>query len=240
MPSKETKKVLAEAIYQRIKEQIMDQAFQPGTRLNIDALALELNVSPTPVRESLARLAAERLVTFESFKGYSVNQPLNSRQIADLMHVRRLIELDAVQKAAQRILFHELMLLEENLSQEGHSCSGSWGSGYQSFNQLDQMFHEIVVTAADNPYLLDAYKSLNIHILLARFHPYFEDGDQCDTCNEHIAILEALKNHDPRAAVQAIENHLHNTEIRIFGFQNNARAGMPNTQKSLYEALQNS
>jgi len=235
----ENKKVLADDIYRQIKGQIMDQAFQPGKRLNIEALAVEMNVSPTPVRESLARLAAERLVTSEPFKGYSVNQPLNSHQVADLMHVRRLIELEAVRIAARRIMFPELMMLEENLSQERQHYGQSWAAGYQGFNQLDQKFHEGLIAAADNPYLLDAYQSLNIHVLLARFHPSFEDGDHTDTCDEHNAILQALKNHNAEAAALAIEAHLRNTEIRIFGFQNHLQTLNPTINKSLSETFQN-
>ncbi|MBK8047930.1 MAG: GntR family transcriptional regulator [Anaerolineales bacterium] len=64
------KTVLASAVYDALKERIMDQVYPPGERLNIDAMALDLNLSPTPVPEPLARLAAERLVTFAPFKGY--------------------------------------------------------------------------------------------------------------------------------------------------------------------------
>jgi len=114
--SVENKNVLADSIYDQLKARIMDLVFQPGSRLNIDALAGELNVSPTPIREALARLAAERLVTFEAFKGYSVNQPLTPRQVADLMHVRRLIETDAIRLAARRIQMPELVMLEKVLA----------------------------------------------------------------------------------------------------------------------------
>src|ERR687886_150212 len=96
--------VLVEPVYQALKERIVDQAFPPGARLNIDALAVELNVSPTPVREALARLAAERLVTFAPFKGYSVLSPLSQRQLADLMHVRQLLEVEAARLAASRVI----------------------------------------------------------------------------------------------------------------------------------------
>ena len=40
----------------------MDHILPPGERVNIDALARELDVSPTPVREALARLEADGLV----------------------------------------------------------------------------------------------------------------------------------------------------------------------------------
>ena len=46
------KVALAGAIYERLKERIMDQVYPPRERLNVDALAADLSVSPTPVREA--------------------------------------------------------------------------------------------------------------------------------------------------------------------------------------------
>ena len=84
---------------------------------------------------------------------------------------------------------------------------------------LDQKFHETVVAAADNPFLLESYRFLNIHVQLGRFHPFFNEPAQCDTCDEHAALYQALTNHNPDAAVQAIEAHLQKTEVRVFGLQ---------------------
>ena len=217
----ESKNVLADSIYEQLKERVMELVFEPGSRLNIDALAVELNVSPTPIREAMARLAAERLVTFEPFKGYSVNQPLTPRQVVDLMHVRRLIEVDAVRLAANRIMMPELMTLSKILEAGKTQKAGSWAGGYRGFNRLDQSFHEALITAADNPFLLEAYHSLNIHVQLARFHPLFDDTDQYDTCDEHDLIFQCISDHDPEGAAHAVDAHLHQTEIRIFRFQDN-------------------
>ena len=215
----ENKNVLADSVYEQIKDRIMELVFEPGSRLNIDSLSGELNVSPTPIREALARLAAERLVTFEPFKGYSVNQPLTPRQVADLMHVRGLIEKDAARLAATRIVMPELIMLEKYLIAGRIKQPGGWSSSYSGFNQYDQLFHEALMRAADNVYLLEAYRSLNVHVQLARFHPFFNHSDQNNTLDEHAAIYESLKNHDSEGAAQAIENHLHQTELRIFQFQ---------------------
>ncbi|HRA64843.1 MAG TPA: GntR family transcriptional regulator, partial [Caldilinea sp.] len=76
----EPKTVLADAVYERLKARIMDQGYPPRERLNIDALAVDLSVSPTPIREALARLSAERLVTFAAFKGYRVSPLMTTAQ----------------------------------------------------------------------------------------------------------------------------------------------------------------
>jgi DNA-binding GntR family transcriptional regulator len=216
----EQKTVLADAVYERLQARIMDQAYLPRERLNIDALAADLTVSPTPVREALARLAAERLVTFEPFKGYRVSPLLTPTQVADLMHVRRLIEVDAARLAAQRIRVPDLIVVEKLLQQILEESArvevGSWSHGYRQFNQLDKQFHETIVGAAGNQFLLDAYRALNVHIELGRFYHVFREMDQEQTCVEHDAIFRALRAHNPEAAAEAVEFHLHATEERIF------------------------
>ena len=214
------KTVLADAVYERLQARIMDQAYPPRERLNIDALAIDLNVSPTPIREALARLAAERLVTFEPFKGYRVSPLLTTAQVAELMHVRRLIEVDAARLAAKHILVPDLIaverLLQRILDESAQVEVGSWSHGYRQFNQLDRQFHETIVIAAENLFLLGAYRSLNIHIELGRFYNVFREMDQEQTCVEHDAIFRALHAHNPDEAAAAVENHLHATEARIF------------------------
>ena len=51
--------MLLEQVYELLKEQIIDRVYGPGDKLNIDAIAREMKVSSTPVREALARLVAE-------------------------------------------------------------------------------------------------------------------------------------------------------------------------------------
>ena len=217
------KTVLADAVYERLQARIMDQIYPPRERLNIDALAIDLDVSPTPVREALARLSAERLVTAEAFKGYRVSPLLTTTQVADLMHVRRLIEVDAARLAARRILIPDLIVVERLLKQilDESACVecvelGSWSHGYRQFNQLDKQFHETIVSAAGNQFLLSAYRSLNVHIELGRFYNVFREMDQTQTCVEHDVIFRALHDHDPDEAAAAVEYHLHATEERVF------------------------
>lgn len=215
-PSSEDKTVLASSVYDALMERIMDQAYPPRQRLNIDSLATDLNVSPTPVREALARLAAERLVTFEPYKGYWVSPLLSSHQVTDLMHVRRLIELDAVRLAAQRMRIPDLITLENLMDESAVIEVGSWSHGYRQFSQLDKKFHTALIAAAGNSFLLDAYRSLNVHVELGRFYPVFDESDHQQTLVEHGNIVAALTAHDPNAAVDALALHLKATELRIF------------------------
>ncbi|MDQ1690891.1 MAG: hypothetical protein QOD87_999, partial [Pseudonocardiales bacterium] len=52
---------LSDDVYEAIKALIMNHAIAPGSRLSIDQLARDLAVSPTPIREALARLESDGL-----------------------------------------------------------------------------------------------------------------------------------------------------------------------------------
>lgn len=194
----------------------MDGEFESGSRLNIDALATKLQVSPTPMREALARLAAEKLVTFEPFKGYSVNPLLTAHQFADMMHVRRLVEQDAANLAATRISLPDLLTMEKALKEIETLQPARGFQGYRRFNQLDQKFHELLVGSSGNSFLLETYCSMNVHVQLARFYHELGEIDRQDTLTEHYAIYQALYAHDPEAAVQAVQFHLNGAEVRIY------------------------
>jgi DNA-binding GntR family transcriptional regulator len=207
--------LLAVSVYDALKERIMDQVFPPGDRLNIEALAVDLNVSPTPIREALTRLAAENLVAFEPYKGYRVRSLLTPSDLADLMHVRRLIELDAVRLASQRVRNSDLHSLQQVIDESRVFDEGGWSEGYKQFNHLDERFHLTILSIANNRFLTNAFQSLRVHVELGRFYGHFGMINHRQTCNEHEMVLAELASRNPEAAADALERHLSATERRI-------------------------
>ena len=60
--------ILSDETYSMIRAMIFAHEILPGERVNIDALALQLGVSQTPIREALARLESEDLIAKEQFR----------------------------------------------------------------------------------------------------------------------------------------------------------------------------
>src|SRR5690606_8264981 len=63
-----SRSVLADQIYNALLQWLMDGRLQPGDRVSIDGMAREFNVSPTPVREALARLESTGMVAREAMR----------------------------------------------------------------------------------------------------------------------------------------------------------------------------
>ena len=83
---------LLDQVHEILKERILDRFYEPGVKLNIDALGRELKVSSTPLREALARLTAEGLVSAEPFVGFAVAPMPDAKYYGDLFDFRLIIE----------------------------------------------------------------------------------------------------------------------------------------------------
>lgn len=207
--------MLVDTVYDALKERIMDQDVPPGSRLTIESLAVHLDVSPTPVREALTKLAAERLVTFEPFKGYTTMPLLTQRQLADLLHVRRLIEIDAARLASARAILADVRAMERELDAMAALRPTPRYRAFRTYVLHDQRFHECLVTASGNPVLLDTFKGLHVHAQLARLVHEFGEFDNRENAVEHQAILEAVKDKDATAAADAVRAHLDRYEWQL-------------------------
>jgi DNA-binding GntR family transcriptional regulator len=207
--------VLVDGVYDALKERIMDRATAPGTRLSIEGLAADLGVSATPVREALARLAAERLVAFEAFKGYTTRPLLSQRQLADLLDVRRLIETEAARLAAQRAILADLRAMERELAAMDVLAPTPRYRDFRTYLQHDQRFHEALVSAAGNPVLLETFQGLHAHTQLARLVHDVGAFDDRENAVEHRAIAQAVRDRDPDRAAEAVRVHLDRYEAQL-------------------------
>ena len=89
----------ADAVYQALRHAILHGDLAPGERLRSDALANELRVSRTPVREALRKLEAEGLVA-PSGSGLIV-RALSEQDLTELFYVREALEGMAARLAAE-------------------------------------------------------------------------------------------------------------------------------------------
>lgn len=87
-----------EWVYRQLKEAILIGQFVPGRSVTLRGIAAMLDVSPTPVREALRRLVAERALQAHGNRRVSVPQ-MNPEKLADLCAVRASLEMLAAERA---------------------------------------------------------------------------------------------------------------------------------------------
>src|SRR5258708_18300971 len=99
LPLPPSRQTLTDSVYEAVMELVMDQHIEAGGRVNIDLVARQLNVSPTPVREALARLEMDGLVMKEPLRGYSVTPTLDTKTFNDPHDGARLLAPFAPRRA---------------------------------------------------------------------------------------------------------------------------------------------
>ncbi|WIM92572.1 GntR family transcriptional regulator [Actinoplanes oblitus] len=196
--------VLSDNVYERLKSLILEHRLAPEDRVNIDGLARELEVSPTPVREALVRLESEGLLRKRPLAGYTVSPLLTREQFDDMFDMRLVLETAAARWAATRAdeAAREALRAEASL----FSYAVSAPRAHAAFTAADARFHDLVATAAVNPLLREAIGRLHAHLHLHRLYfPYAETGS---TRDEHGVIAAAIGVGDPDAAEAAMRAHL--------------------------------
>ena len=205
--------VLVDDVYEAIKSSVMDHVIAPGERINIGRLAKELAVSPSPVREALARLEAENLVTKEPMKGYTSTKLLNRTEALELFELRMLIEPWAAAKAARSLSSECRTALVTELGGTTDAPSGGRYGKYRSLTAHDERFHGLVAVAANNQRVVEVLEGLHIHLHLFRLQYGLRDG--VSTIEEHHNVGASLLAGDPEAAEAAMRAHLEASLARL-------------------------
>lgn len=208
---------LGDEVYSAIFARIMSGEIGPGERIGVDALARQLGVSQTPIREALGRLEAEGLVVKTHLVGYSVAPQLSARQLAELYEMRLLIEPFAAGKCAE-VMPDAVIAQIEALCADMAALGDAKGlQAYAEFAQLDMAFHDQIAVSTDNALLLQALAGLHSHVHLFRL---VRDARVTRTVlDEHEALVAAIKARDPKGAERAMQTHIECSHMRFAAAQ---------------------
>ncbi|MFE4369719.1 GntR family transcriptional regulator [Streptomyces sp. NPDC056835] len=208
------RQALADTAYDTIRRRLVDHEIEPGTKLNINTLALELEISPTPLREALARLEAEGLVIKRSLAGYAAASLLSTRSLGELFEVRLLLEPTAAAHAATRATEDDLRELAEMLA-EMRKATGDFRSRATLLLYMhhDSVFHDRIARLSGNGFLRSTLERLHAHTHQYRLS--FREGWAEATCTEHERILEAVSESDEETAAARMRTHLRRAHLRL-------------------------
>jgi len=203
-PVEKEESSLTEQVYRNLRNGIITGAIRSGTRLVETALASEMKVSRTPVREALQKLALEGFLYSIPRAGYIVEETSES-DIKDLFTTRTAIEKIAVKWAIEKITPEELQRLEMNLQKTDDILKSG---ATESMMDLDAEFHQIIYRAARSKTLYKISQTLSDHTLrfrLACIHvPELAERAR----QGHMKIFQAIQTRDSTAAEEMVEDHL--------------------------------
>lgn len=214
---------LRDHVYDRILDLLLSDAAPPGTRLSIDTIARQLDVSPTPVREALVQLERTGLVTRQALKGYRVAPPLERQQLAELFDAREMLETTAARfaaHAADRTWVSELKEAQRRHHESGERVIEAFGAGSadvaltSDYYARDQEFHAVVFAHSGNRYLVDMSDGLGALLHRLRQSVLRGVNDVREAISEHDAIVRAFETMGPEGAEAAMRTHIRNVRAR--------------------------
>ncbi|MCC9144343.1 MULTISPECIES: GntR family transcriptional regulator [unclassified Arthrobacter] len=206
--------ILTDQVHKEILARLMDGKLESGASISIDGTARELGVSPTPVREALARLESTGLVTRAALRGYRAAPRLNREELLDLMDARLLLEPHNAEVACIRADDAFLAALEHTIEDLRQAPNGPHFADYRSYWEADERFHRMIAEQTDNKFLVGAYTSLGGHVHRFRLFSGTGVDDAGSAIEEHTRILDAMRRGDAGAARTAMAGHLRGVRER--------------------------
>lgn len=192
---------LSGSVASHLREQIISGKLKPGDFLRIDAIANELGVSTTPVREGLLLLHSESFVRLLPRRGFVVNS-FGKDDLRDIFWAQAIVGAELAGRAATKMSKEDLAKLQQLDAEHAKAFK----AGDERHVQLGYEFHRFINLAADSPRLALLLGSLSKQ-LPNRFYASIE-GQVTDTLQYHPIILDAMRVKDADAVRSLMFRHI--------------------------------
>lgn len=193
-------------IYEELRRQILTLQLKPGAQLDEVSLAAQFGLSRSPVRDALARLISEGLVTILANRTTLVT-PFEIEEFPNYVSALDLIQRTVTRLAA--IQRSEADLIRIRNADEAYMAAVSRGD-FQAMSELNKAFHMEIAHAGKNPYFISYYERLlgeGQRLLHLQLDYIITSATSIKLGRDHDPIIEAIANQDADAAEQAAHEH---------------------------------
>lgn len=190
---------LVDRVKARLRAAILEGRLASGASLSVPALARQLGVSRSPVREALVHLLAEGLAVESSRRGISVAAK-TAQELGELQELAAHLELCALSRlarhgAGQPLLDRLARLCEAQRAALRSSDEAQW-------LRLNNEFHRLIVARCGNGTVAAQFNWAVNQLRLARADPGRQEDPTVATV-EHERLVDALRSTDV-AAVEGV------------------------------------
>ena len=212
-PAEDARKRLASQVYDRLRQDIISVAIEPGEKLHIRSLCERFDVGLSPMREALSRLSSEGLVAQSDHRGFAV-APMGEEDLVDITRarcwlngiaIRNSIENgDAAWEEAVVLSFHRLSRTPRHLPGEATERSPAWELAHRNFHKS--------LNAASGSRRLEEYCEHLFDGAERYRHVGRKAGIKGENREkEHRALMEAVVARDADTAARLITAHFERT-----------------------------
>lgn len=201
---------LTDEIADIVRERILKGEYQIGEKIKENQIATELRVSRTPIREAFKLLENEGLIDYVPNRGCFA-KGFTPRDVEDIYTVREVLEHLAIKWSVERITEGEIEALEEQCELTAFYVKRK---DTKKVLELNTSFHDIIYNSTGSRFLAQVIRSYKEYLDKTRKVIFYEKDFLEDILNEHRAILDGIRSRDPEKAIEAIDNHLHQSKQR--------------------------
>lgn len=191
----------------RLRRAVLSGRLAPGSRLLQAAVATEMRMSTTPVREAMRELAGEGLLDLDPHRGVVVHQP-SVTEFREVYRIRGLLEPTAIEATIGNITPAQIAAAERLLEQMEIEVDVT------EWTILNAAYHSHLVEATGMPILtslLEKLRNMSTLYIASVIHMHPEAVAKANS--EHRAMLEACKAGDVRRAHEVEAEHLRHTLV---------------------------
>lgn len=175
-----------------------------GEVLSTAALAKQIGVSATPVREALLNLEKRGFVEAVRNVGFRVTE-FDETELREIAAVRRMIEPEAM---AQLALLFDAEELPRMRAMAGEIAAGAIARDTGAYLEADHKFHLALTEMLDNRLLVDIVADLRGRTRLTGLLPLLQNKQLDILTNEHDILLDRLAEGDPAGARVIMDRHI--------------------------------
>lgn len=206
--------------YERFREALLDGRVPLGSTLTQSDLCVILDMSLSPMRETMTLLQEEGLITVRKRAGVQVFHPDIAFFRANFQ-MRMLLEKEAVKRFARNASFEQL----DELTTIHEACVADLRQAHDALDfvgrvaELESAFHLTIVSALANPVITEAHlKAFSNTRLFRLAHPVpYALETQSSALKEHIEVLRRARERDAVGAHDALDVHFRAVMNRTFG-----------------------
>lgn len=212
-------------VYRRLRLSILDRELPPASRLIELDLAKVLGVSRTPLREALARLEVDGLVSVAKSGGYVVTDL--REDLSDAYDLRCAIEGHGARLAAERMTVEQIERLRASV--EISRTIPLHNSKRRS--EMNVEFHQMVIEGTRSPKIIHNFNNIRDLILTDEDMTLHTEEAHAQFIREHELILTFIEMRDGDSADKLMRRHLASARDLLLVGADNKRAPGPTEEK---------
>lgn len=193
---------LSEKTYLRLRRDIVQGLLRPNERLVEAELAERLDVSRTPIREALQRLAADGLVVSRR-RGWMVHEHTPD-EIRQIYEIRGALEGYAARLAAERADERQLKEIVSIHEENERSLEAS----IKNMVEENDRFHDAIDAASNNPRLSDLILRNRLYFFNYNLATRYSREELSRSVTQHEEIVDTLLARNPQKAEETTRRHI--------------------------------